>query len=390
MQVLLINQFFWPDLAATSQLLTDLVRHIAAEGHDVTVICARHSYAGDDCTERPPVRIIRVPDLAFARGPLARPLSYVSFLIASAWKACWVPKPDIVITMTTPPLLGVVGLLVQRLRGAKHYIWEMDLYPDAAVDLQVLRATSPLTRVMSFIADFARRRASAIIVLGECMRARVISHGIPPELVEVAENWADGSLLHPAPKRPGRDLTIVYPGNLGLAHDIETIAAAMRELKPNPAIRFLFVGGGPRSAPLQKRCETGEITAASFLPYCSRDRLNDLLAQSDIGLVTQTDSSLGSLVPSKAYSLMAAGLPILFIGPAESTVADMIRRFECGWEVRCGDTEELVALLERLYGDRSLIGEAGARSRQAFLQHYDKPVGVERVCNLLGLTACKA
>jgi glycosyltransferase involved in cell wall biosynthesis len=385
-RVLLLNQFFWPEIAATSQLLTDLVRHVASQGHDVTVICARGRYAGTDCTEPPPVRIVRVPDLPFARTRLGRPLSYLSFLVEAAWVALRQPKPDVVVTMTTPPLLGVVGLLVQTLRGARHYIWEMDLYPDAAVDLQVLRPKSLITRLIGFIAYYVRRKASAVVVLGECMKARVISHGVPPEIVEVAENWADGNLLYPTQTRNARELTIVYPGNLGLAHDTDTIATAMRNLKPNPAIRFLFVGGGPRSAPLQRRCASDGITSATFLPYCSRDRLNNLLCDSHIGLVTQTDSSLGSLVPSKAYSLMAAGLPILFVGPAQSTVAAMIRRFQCGWEIRCGDSAGLTSLLDMLNQNRELVEEAGARSREAFLRHYDKPVGVERACNALGLT----
>jgi len=385
-QILLINQFFWPDLAATSQLLTDLVGHIAGQGHDVTVICAKHSYAGADCTEEPPARIVRVPDLPFARGRLARPLSYLSFLIMSAWVACRLPKQDIVITMTTPPLLGTVGFLVQKLRGAKHYIWEMDLYPDAAVGLQVLSARSPLTRFIAFVADYVRRRANAIIVLGECMRARVIAHGIAPERVVIAENWSDGALLRPAIRRQGGALTIIYPGNLGLAHDVGTLTNAMRELKSDAAIRYLFVGGGARLDELKRSCQADGVESASFLPYCSRDLLNDLLSDAHIGLVTQTDASLGSVVPSKAYSLMAAGLPILFVGPAESTVARMIRRFECGWELRCGDSDGFVRLLRELERRRELVVEAGARAREAFLAHYDKPVGVQRVCNVLGLT----
>jgi colanic acid biosynthesis glycosyl transferase WcaI len=385
-QILLINQFFWPDLAATSQLLTDLVSHMAKQGHDVTVICAKHSYAGDDCTEQPPVKIVRVPDLAFARGRVARPLSYVSFLLLAAWAACRLPKQDIVITMTTPPLLGMVGFLVQRLRGVKHYIWEMDLYPDAAVGLQVLSAGSPITRLMAFIADYVRRRAAAIIVLGECMRARVISHGIDPDRVVIAENWADGTLLRPSVRKPGREMTLIYPGNLGLAHDTATFATAMRELKSNTAIQYLFVGGGARLAEIRRSCEAEGVSTAVFLPYCSRDRLNELLSTADIGLVTQTDASLGSVVPSKAYALMAAGLPILFIGPEESTVAAMIRRFQCGWELRCGDSSGLVRLLGQLQSSRELVAEAGIRARQAFLERYDKPVGVQRVCDVLGLT----
>lgn len=387
MRVLLLNQFFWPDLAATSQLLTDLASHLAAQHHDVTVICGCHAYGGKDCIECPPVNIVRVVDWPFARGRLARPLSYISFFAGAAWRALRIPKPDIVISLTTPPLLSVVGLLVQKLRGAQHQIWEMDLYPDVAIDLQVLRAGSVLTLITGAVADFVRRRANRIIVLGECMRTRLQARGIPANQIAVAENWADGRLLYPAGEVAAKVLTVMYPGNLGLAHEVDTLAGAMRELGNHAGIRFLFVGGGPRFKSLQQFCESRGITNASFLPYCSRDRLNQLMAAVQVGLATQTDACLGSLVPSKIYSLIAAGLPLLFIGPAGSTAANLIRRFDCGWHIACGDSGRLSRLLASLADNRDEVRETGRRARQAFLENYDRPIGVERICRLMGMPA---
>jgi glycosyltransferase involved in cell wall biosynthesis len=289
--------------------------------------------------------------------------------------------------LTTPPLLSAVGLLVQKLRGAQHQIWEMDLYPDVAIDLQVLRAGSVASLITGAIADFVRRRANRIIVLGECMRTRLEAHGIPANQIAVAENWADGRLLYPAGKGAAKVLTVMYPGNLGLAHDVDTLAGAMRELGNHPGIRFLLVGGGPRFKSLQQFCESGGIRNTSFLPYCSRDRLNQLMAAVQVGLATQTDACLGSLVPSKIYSLIAAGLPLLFIGPVGSTAANLIQRFDCGWHVRCGDSRTLSRLLARLADDRDEVREKGRRARSAFLENYDRPIGVERICRLMGMPA---
>src|SRR5258706_8551027 len=128
MKVLLLNQFFWPDNAPTGQLLTDLARHLTAEGHQVTAICGNTDYAGEDVFSQPApaVRIIRVGVARFARGNAARILSYFSFLSGAAWRSFTAGKQDVVVTLTTPPGLSVLGTLLKSLRHSRHYIWEMD------------------------------------------------------------------------------------------------------------------------------------------------------------------------------------------------------------------------------------------------------------------------
>jgi colanic acid biosynthesis glycosyl transferase WcaI len=383
MKILLLNQFFWPDLAATSQLLTDLARHLADGGNEVTVICARGSYGGDDATNAPPVRIIRLPGMAFGRSPLTRMLSYGSFFGMAGLCGFCIPKPDLVISLTTPPLLSVLGLLLQKCRGVRHYIWEMDVYPDVAVDVGVLQKGSPITRVIGAIADYGRKQAEGVIALGECMRERLIARGIMESKIHIAENWADGELFYPV----GRRFTVIYSGNLGLAHDVDTIAVAMNRLKNDRRFYFVFSGGGARRKSLEEFCRRNAITNTSFLPYySSRDQLNDLLASADLGLVTQSASCLGSMVPSKVYALMAAGLPSVFIGPRSATTGLVLERFRSGWHIDCGDSDALVALLESLVSDREYVRRTGASARAAFLANYDLPIGVRRISGILQLS----
>jgi colanic acid biosynthesis glycosyl transferase WcaI len=386
-KILLINQFFWPDEVATSLLLTDLARHLADQGHKVTVICGRSTYTDTGSSVAADLRVLRTPNLGFAHGKVARLLSYASFFAFAIVYGLCVPRPDLVVTLTTPPLLALVGTLVKKLRRARHFSWEMDLYPEVALDLKLFHESSWTTRIVAKLADYTRQKGDGIMVLGKCMRQRLIASGISSEKIFVAENWADGHLIQPMPLPAGDRLTVLYSGNLGWAHDIETISAAMDKLKTNTQFQFVFAGGGPRREALEQFCESRQIRNVSFIPHCRMDELSEALGSGHIGLVTQNQDCLGSVVPSKIYGLMAAGRPALFIGPKEATPSQIIRRFDCGWQVDCKDSERVIVLLKALAADMELVQQAGSRARQAFLAHYDLPIGVSRLCSILGVAA---
>lgn len=385
MHILIINQFFWPDTAATGQLLSDVTRVLGSEDHTVTVFCGSAEYGTVDMGCPPPAKIIRLGSMNFSRSRMGRVLSYASFFSAAAIRAVRTPKPDIVLTLTTPPLISVVGTLVKRLRGSRHFTWEMDLYPDIAVDLKALRSHSLTTRLIGGIADFSRKRADGIIALGEDMKARLISRGVPEEKIIVAENWADGGEISPHPFKSG-PLVVHYSGTFGLAHEEHTVRHAMRQLRGDRRFRFVFAGGGARRPRLEKFCRTYDIDTVEFWPYAKRADLGRSLAEGHVGLVTQLPQTQGAVVPSKIYGIMAAGRPILFIGPSGATPARVIEQYGCGWRIDPGDTMGLVQLLQNLETNRALLTEAGLNARAAFEKHYDKPIGVARVLSILGIS----
>ncbi len=209
MRILFVNQFFWPDLVATSVLLTDFARFLTEQGHNVTVLCGRGAYAGADATTRPDVQILTVPCCQFGRLPGARIASYATFLAGAVLRLFFVTKPDVVITMTTPPLTSLLGALMRKLRGVKHYIWEMDMYPDVAIDLGVVRADSLFARCVGKWADWGRAHSDRVIALGEDMKRRLLARGVPADKIRIAGNWADGGLFSAAPKEnEARPLTV--------------------------------------------------------------------------------------------------------------------------------------------------------------------------------------
>jgi glycosyltransferase involved in cell wall biosynthesis len=286
----------------------------------------------------------------------------------------------VVLTLTAPPGLAWIGWLLQRVRESRHVTWEMDVYPDIAVALGM-----PAFGWLGGLLDYPRRRADAVIALGDCMKALLIRHRIPEGRIRVVENWADGRKIHPMPFPERSPLRILYSGNLGLAHDVATIRGAMERLADDPRFYFDFAGGGPERKELDDFCRQRGIGNVSFRPYVRREQLGQSLAEGHIGLVTQKPATLGAVVPSKTYGLMAAGRPVLYIGPAAATPARVVRRFDCGWQFECGDVDGVVGLLERLVKHPEEMREKGERGHRAFVEHYDMPAGVARICRVLGL-----
>ena len=384
MRIVLLNQFFWPDAAATSQLLTDVARDLAERGHDVHAICAATSYAGADDDRAPSVTIHRVGSFGFGRSKIGRILSYGSFYLGAAFRSLLITKPDVVLSLTTPPLISLIGNLLQILRGAKHWIWEMDMYPDVAVDLGYMKAGGSVETSIGILADWSRKHSTGIIALGDCMKERLISRGVNADKIRVCDNWADSRAIKFIENdRLSEEVKLLYSGNLGLAHDLDTLTGAIKRLAADQRFKFLFVGGGGRITELAAWVSAEEIDSVQFLPYAKRAELSKSLSVGDIGLVTQRSECCGSVVPSKVYGLMAAGRPFLFVGPAAATPARIIKRFQCGWHISCGDVDGLTTLLIHLAEQKQEIRAAGVRGRSALLQNFDRPIGLERITSIL-------
>ncbi len=385
MKLLFINQFFWPDSSATSQQLTDLAAGLAARGIEVSVLCGDGGYGGAAGSQPPAnVHVVRVKTLAFTKGPVRRVLSYLSFYVAAAVRILLMPRQDTIVSFTTPPVISLLGTMVKALRGSRHFVYEHDLYPDVAIDLGHFKRGGLIDRFVGALADFSRRHADAVIALGDCMKARLVARGIPASHVLIAEDWANSEAIQPMP-RPGdpHELVLLYSGNLGLAHDLDTLTGAMKMLNEDKRFRFLFVGNASKRADLTGFIAANAIQSAEFRGYVPRDRLSEGLSLGDLGVVTQHNVCSGVVVPSKVYGILAAGRAVLFIGPRTAMPALIVERFRCGWRIEPGDVYGLTELLLHLAANRHLVEEAGVRARQALLDHYDLPLSIERIAGLL-------
>jgi glycosyltransferase involved in cell wall biosynthesis len=385
MRVLLLNQYFWPDEAATAQLATDLAEDLVARGHQVTAIASAGAYAGPAPTCRREtwrgIDIRRVPATSYGRkSKLHRLADYATFYAGAALELARAGRHDVVIVLTTPPLLNTLGVLLKALRGERLVLWVMDVYPEIAVALGVFPARGPVTAALRAAARLVYRRADAVVALGELMAERLIESGAPRERVHVIHNWADGAAIRPIPRAEnafarelglGDELVVGYSGNFGNCHDIPTLLEAARRLRERKDIVWLFIGEGPRKADIARAIARDALNAR-LLPYQPRARLAESLSAPDVHLVTILPEFAGLLVPSKLYGCLAAGRAVVYVGPPGTEVERIAQAQGCGISVASGDPAALAAELVRLAGQRDRVARLGAQARAALEERYGR------------------
>ena len=225
MHILFINQFYKPDVAATGQLLGDLAEDLVQRGHAVHVICGRSHYNGGTlgpvgASQVDGVWVHRVRTIGFGRRRLlGRAIDYLSFYLSANWRALRLPKADVCVSLTTPPLISLIGLMLSKLKGTKHVIWMMDVYPEIAVAYDVLSERSLLHRLLARINRRLYRNAEAVISLGEVMSRRLEEAGAAAEKIHIVHNWVPGE--------PGNLPRRIPVGRLDLPHHRTLAEGAM-------------------------------------------------------------------------------------------------------------------------------------------------------------------
>lgn len=385
MRLLVLHQHYWPENAATAQILSDLCEDLAAAGHDVTVVCGQPSYHQDGQRNLPAselhngVRIRRVWSVRpKQRNIPSRLLQYGSYFGTSLTSALLSSAPDVCLVMSTPPLLlGVSAGLLRVLRQVPFVYSVQDLYPDIAVHLGVLPGDAFITRAISAVADVCYRNATALVALSEGMANALTRKGVPRSKLRVIPNWADTSSVRPAPRDNDfarahglcDDFVVQYSGNLGLSQGLEVLLGAA-ELLREKRIKFLLVGSGNARESLESNVRARSLVNVKFLPPQPREQLGLLLSSCDVGAVPMKRGVSNDLVPSKLYGIMAAGRPVLASVESDSEVARVVREHDCGWLAEPESAEDFAAAVLRSHEassqERDRRGANGARACAAF------------------------
>lgn len=396
-RVVCVNRFFWPDQSATSQLLTDLVFHLAAQGVAVTVVTSRQRYVDAAAALAPreyerSVEIVRVWSTCFGRaGLFGRALDYLSFYVSTfiALFFC-TRKGDVVLSKTDPPMLGVLAALIARFRCIHLVHWLQDVFPEVAQVAGLRVADGLVGRLACSVRDWSLHGATNV-VLGERMKSMLQARGIPSLVVQ--PNWADGAAIRPllAAANPLREdwgladrFVVGYSGNLGRVHDSSAILDAANRLRSDSAVVFLFIGGGKESDALRQMALQRGLVNVVFRPYQERAALAYSLSLPDVHLVSLRPEFEGMVVPSKVYGAMAAGRPCIFIGDSDGEVARILRGGKCGVTVPAFDGEALAAAIVALHDNSSQCQAMGEAARRTFEEHFDMPIALAQWDQLLG------
>jgi colanic acid biosynthesis glycosyl transferase WcaI len=341
MKILLINQAFYPDVVATSQLLGDFALSLVERGHDVTALASSRGY--DARGQRYPsaqtwkgVKIHRIwtPGLGKAKK-WRRIVDFASFWISATLILLRLPRFDVTVCLTSPPLISTLGTLVAQLKGGAVVPWIMDLNPDEAVAAGWLRAGSLPERLMTRLQNWSFSKAARIIALDRFMAERLRIKNVSPDIIHVDPPWShDQMVRYDVGARKiyrerhdlGEKFVVMYSGNHSPCHPLDTILASAEALKEDSSIHFLFVGGGSEYRKVQLFATNRKLENITTLPYEPAENLSGSLSSADLHLVVMGDPFVGIVHPCKIYNILSLGVPFLFIGPPESHVGDLAKK----------------------------------------------------------------
>jgi glycosyltransferase involved in cell wall biosynthesis len=360
MRFLLLNQCFHPDVMATAQQLTDLALGLKEKGHDVTVVTGDRGY--DNPEQRFPrrenwkgINIIRISSLAMGKqSRWRRAVSFASFMVNCTARLSVLPRFDVVVALTSPPLISFLGSAFTRIKGGKFFFWVMDLNPDEAVAAGWLKPNSSSARFLQKLLRSSLVHAEGIIALDQFMKERIVAKGVPAGKIKVLAPWSrndwvrfdqQGREAFRKQHQLDQKFVVMYAGNHSPCHPLDTLLEAARRLSRQEEIEFLFVGGGSEQQKVREFTDRHGLENIRCLPYQPLEDLAATLSAADLHTVVMGDAFVGIVHPSKVYNLITIGSPFLYVGPGKSHVTEIAARINGGgsaFVARNGDVEAVV------------------------------------------------
>lgn len=390
-RVLVLNQYYRPGVEATAHLLAELCEALTDE-FDVTVVTGMvPGVTKQGRSELSRVEVVRVGSTAFDRSKLSlRALNYLTYLVLSAVEGLRVPRPDVVLCMTDPPVIADVALVLAKRFRAPLVVVTQDVFPEVAVALKRLD-----NRALVFALRLATRvylqRADRVVAIGERMRERLEGKGADGDRIVVIPNWVDVQELEPRPRdnawarEHGLDdkFVVMHSGNIGHAQDLDSLIRAATFLRDLANLRIVLIGGGARREELKALARLLEVDNVVFMGYQARESLADSLSSADIHVVGLARGLVGYVVPSRLYGVLAVGRPVIAAAEDSSETANVVRGADCGVVVPPGRPELLARAIRSAHDGELGLKAMGERGRAFVAAEGDSRVAIGRYRSLL-------
>jgi colanic acid biosynthesis glycosyl transferase WcaI len=391
-KILVLNQYYWPGVEATAQLLAQLCEALA-RNYDVTVVTG-HLHGQDLPGEetRNGVRIVRARSTSYERSQIhLRAANYASYLGDTVLTALRGERPDLVLCMTDPPIVGDIGLVVARRFDVPLLVISQDVFPEIAERVKRLENRAVLGALRRLVALYLKR-ADRVVAIGETMKERLEQKGAPSDRVVVIPNWVDTTELVPQPRHnpwsgeQGVDdsFVVMHSGNVGHAQDLDTLVRAATFLRDLHRLQIMVIGFGARHGELTRLAERLEVAnMIRFLGYQPRARLSLSLGSGDLHYVGLARGLSGYVVPSRLYGILAVGRPVLVSADADSETVRLVEEVGCGVVVPPGRPELVAGVIRDVVEGRLSLEGMGERGRAWVEREADQEVAFDRYRGLV-------
>lgn len=404
MRILLLTLYFKPDIAANAVIMAELAEELTKLGHHLTVVTSMPHYNDNriwpDYRGKLYVRESSNNDLDVRRvylyvprrkeSLLGRLLNYATFNALSGIVGALAERYDVVLTSSPPLTNGVAAFLLSRLRGVPYVYNVQDIYPDVAIRLGVL--TNP--RVIAFfkaIERFVYKKAAAVSVVSEGFRRSLLSKSVRPQKIKVIPNFMDTEFVRPLPRHNGFSseqglddkFVILFAGNIGFSQGLGTVLKTAAKLRNLEDMLFLVVGNGVAKPRLMKYAQELGLENVRFLPFQPHKVIPNMYASSDVCLVPLRRGFTAESMPSKVYTITAAGRPLIASVDRNSDIHHFLEEANCGLWVEPEEPEALAEAIRTLYAHPALRQRLGRNGREHVVQHYTRQAVAQQYHELL-------
>ncbi len=398
MKILFINQAFYPDGVATAQHLIDAANYFIQNGHEVSVISDRRAYEDRNrlFSKRETyqgIEIYRISSTGFGKTSfLRRLIDALSFDFMLLIKIFTVPKHDVVVCLTSPPLVGIFGLIYHVFRGGEFVQWLMDINPEAAIAVGYLKRGSLVSRFLLGLFRTTLKASDRIIVLDRWMKQTIMAHGIDPKRILVIPPWPVVKNPGPNPEPLGSPdnefrrergwedkFIVLYSGNHSVVHPLRTLLEAAKLLRRDKDIHFVFAGGGLRRQEVTNFVLDNGLDNISQLPFQPIEKLRSSLSMANLHVVVLGNEVNGLVHTSKVYGVLASGRPFVAICARQSHLSDLLQECPNGFQVEHGQPEKLAeAIREAKRLGNGVLGEFARKNSDYAAKNFRRETILEK------------
>lgn len=399
MKGLYFVQYFPPEKSSGADLVEDLLEGFARQNWQIDVFtptptrgvseAVRKEYTRKRIEKRFGGNVIihRMRLYREGKGFIARALRYIIFSLQCLYKALTVPA-DFIFTGSGPPSQGVVMGIARKLTGKKFIYNLQDIFPDSLIASGICKENSWLIKIGHLMENFTYRYADVIITITDDMKANIVRKGVNPEKVKIVHNWIDTERIKPVSRQdnklfselglPRDKFYVVYAGNLGKVQGVDVIVQAAEKLQENSHIHFVIFGNGSEEENIKKQIAEKKLTNVSLFPLQPMDRVPEVYSLGDVAIVSCRPGTGGSGMPSKTWTIMATGTPLVASFDLGGEMEKTIRAAGCGCCIEAENADKLAETIVRWEQDRAYVCQSGARARQYAEKYVSKEPAVEK------------
>jgi colanic acid biosynthesis glycosyl transferase WcaI len=398
LKLTIISQVYPPDPAAVGQHLADVAEAMVGNGWCVTVYTSRCGY-DDPATKyqwferRAGVSVRRLPFSSFGKSSIAkRLLAQGLFMAQAVLLAAFGAHIGVVLVSTSPPFAGAGGAFVSLLRNVPLVWWVMDINPDQLIATGATRRDAMIVRFFDALNRLTLRTATRVVVLDRFMKDRILDKGAEPATIEIVPPWSHQQSVSDVPRDRnvfrrqhglGLRRVVMYSGNHGF-NPLDTLLEAAEQYRDDERLAFAFIGGGTHKKAIDARVAKGDWPNLLSLPYQPIEGTRDSLSAADVHVVSVAPAGVGIVHPSKIYSALAIGRPILLLAPVSSPAAEILAEADIGWRVDHGDVVEMRRVLDIIASEPAAsLGKMGARALMLADKKFSRQSSIAAVCRTI-------